>query len=226
MAKTKEKTREKILQSALKLFNSKGGVRITTNHIIADLSISPGTLYYYFHNKEEIIRAHFCDIGEKFYKIFSQKNVYSLEIFIQDLEKIYNIYYEYRYFYLNIIPLLNKDPLLAKAYRENYIEKKKIIESYICGFIENGVIRKDMNQFLGESPYKELFQESMWIITDYWLSFHHASKDKLTKKDIHKGISQILLLLKPWLNEKAAMELDSYLKIHLKKYNPQVGSVI
>ena len=49
------KTRDRILNAALELFNQQGERKVTTNHIAAHLDMSPGNLYYHFKNKQEII---------------------------------------------------------------------------------------------------------------------------------------------------------------------------
>lgn len=56
-ARTRGRTGVRILEAALELFNRDGAGRVTTNHIAAHLSISPGNLYYWYPDKQAIIRA-------------------------------------------------------------------------------------------------------------------------------------------------------------------------
>ena len=60
MAKeSRPNTYNRIVDASLVLFNEEGERNISTNHIAAHLSISPGNLYYHFRNKDEIIMQLF-----------------------------------------------------------------------------------------------------------------------------------------------------------------------
>ncbi|SHL27652.1 TetR/AcrR family transcriptional regulator [Phytopseudomonas punonensis] len=53
------KTRDRILQATLQLFNERGEPNVSTLEIANELNISPGNLYYHFHGKEPLVLALF-----------------------------------------------------------------------------------------------------------------------------------------------------------------------
>ena len=49
------KTRDRILEASLQLFNEGGLAVVSTNRIATEVGMSPGNLYYHFKNKERIV---------------------------------------------------------------------------------------------------------------------------------------------------------------------------
>jgi len=57
--KAPRRTAERILEVTLELFNRFGEPNVSTTLISAELSISPGNLYYHYPAKDELINALF-----------------------------------------------------------------------------------------------------------------------------------------------------------------------
>ena len=62
--KAPRRTRERILELSLRLFNEFGEPNITTTVIAEEMNISPGNLYYHYPAKDELINALFNRRGE------------------------------------------------------------------------------------------------------------------------------------------------------------------
>ena len=103
------KTRDRILETALQLFNEQGEPNVSTLEIATEMGISPGNLYYHFHNKEEIVNALF---GE-----FEQEMAHLLDTITPPLNEAEDIWFflhlmfeliwKYRFFYYDISTLMS-----------------------------------------------------------------------------------------------------------------------
>lgn len=58
------KTRDRILECALHLFNQKGEPNVSTMEVANEMGISPGNLYYHFHGKEPLVLRSNASGGE------------------------------------------------------------------------------------------------------------------------------------------------------------------
>jgi AcrR family transcriptional regulator len=83
------KTKDKIIQISVDMFNKSGVVAVTTNHIAKELNISPGNLYFHFRNKEEIIRHIFNLMCQETYQVWRMKKGQRLLPPLELIEKNY-----------------------------------------------------------------------------------------------------------------------------------------
>ncbi|QIZ75545.1 TetR/AcrR family transcriptional regulator [Ferrimonas lipolytica] len=66
------KTRDRILEASINLFNRAGTVQVNCVDIAAELGISPGNLYYHFRGKEEILTALMAEFELALLKIYQR----------------------------------------------------------------------------------------------------------------------------------------------------------
>ncbi len=94
------KTQDRIIHAALALFNQHGEPNITTNHIAADLGISPGNLYYHFRNKEAIIHSIFDQYAQDLALAFdpSQPQEDTQALLQHYLDATFSLMWRYRFF--------------------------------------------------------------------------------------------------------------------------------
>lgn len=195
----KKNTKEIIVKRALEIFNEKGSHSVTTNHIADACGISPGNLYYHFKNKEEIIREIFSLITGEFSLIWSESTHIGEELtsFISKTRTMGDIYYRYRFFYLELPSLLSQDSELAKCYHENESEKHRIIAELIRMMAANRMIKAE----IGDAEIEAIVSSS-WVLTDFWLSYLYVSGEAVTPENVMRGMDNYLYFITPHLSQK------------------------
>ena len=114
------RTKGKILETSIKLFNEKKASNVSTVQISAAMEISPGNLYYYYANKEEVIRCiwqekmvgEIDDLMEQYEKIENSEQL--LDFFKEVIEHCIR----YRFFYTEMPTLFTNDSKLMGVYAE------------------------------------------------------------------------------------------------------------
>lgn len=189
------KTREKIIHTALKLFNQQGTKAISTNHIADEMGISIGNLYYYFKNKEEIIREILAQIAERSQDIWNvtDEQIQSFAF----MEKIYlhlsQIQYEFRFFHNEITALMMRDEVLKKRYQT--LHKLRFSELEL-------LIKKLMDMSYLEAEILDIYSnltESAWVIWTFWITHLEINQREVNEQEIRRGVEIIVDLFQPYM---------------------------
>ncbi len=204
------KTRDRILDVSLALFNSEGEAKQTAVDIANALDMSPGNLYYHFKGKEPIIEALFDRFEEEMQIILggSHGAVTSIEdnwVFIYIvLEEIY----DFRFFYRNVGDMMERYPGLASRFRKILAMKRQAIENVLGQLEKQNVV--DLDRRL-RAP---LVQQMLSTLT-FWLSHDLVEGgDRDGPPLIHDTVLQFMLLVVPYMGEAGADALDGMLERH------------
>jgi len=188
-------TKELILETALKLFNDRGIAAVTTNHIAHELGISPGSLYYHFGNKEEILRALFIKMInalDKSFKLDEDKDM-DLDYLGKFMRDNFKLTLSYPLFAREFVTLIQKDKDLHALFLKMKKKKHQDIESILNKLIvQNFLKRPD-----GGVTVSTLV-ELIWIVSFFWASHLSVSDLPLNQNTIEKGQEMVLNLLRPY----------------------------
>lgn len=193
------KTRDKIIHTSLKLFNQQGTKAISTNHIADEMGISIGNLYYYFKNKEEIIREIFVQIAERSQDLWNvtEEQIHSFAF----MEKIYlqlsQIQYEFRFFHNEITALLMRDEVLKKRYHTLHQLRFSELEQLIKQLMEMNYLKPEVLEV-----YSDLTQAA-WVIWTFWITHLEISQREINEQEIRRGVEILVGLYQPFMTDIA-----------------------
>ncbi len=195
------KTRDKIIQASIELFNEQGERNVTTNHIAAHLGISPGNLYYHFRNKEDIILSIYEEYARNLLlDTFPQVNpeMKPLDTIILYMDAVFQALMKFRFFYANLPVLLAKNPLL----HEKYVEVQHTISKRLSEMLQS-LREADMMTF--EDDELADIVSILRLINTFWLSFYQTQNENTEINDsvFLEGVLKILVLLRPYITASA-----------------------
>ncbi len=198
------KTRDKIIQASIELFNEQGERNITTNHIAAHLGISPGNLYYHFRNKEDIILSIYEEYArnlllDTFPKVNPEMK--PLDTILLYMDAVFQALMKFRFLYANLPVLLAKNPLL----HEKYVEVQHIISGRLSEML---VSLRDADMMEFEDDELADIVSILRLINTFWLSFYQTqTKDtEINDSVFFEGVLKILVLLRPYITDSAKAE--------------------
>ena len=194
--KPKRRTRERILEASLRLFNEFGEPNVTTTVIADDLNISPGNLYYHFHSKDEIVNALFAEFEREIEETLAAParrapNVEDMWLF---LHLLFEAIWTYRFLYRDMDDLLSRNRLLEVHFKQILAHKVKTAAALCEGLVATG----EMQASRGEL---QALATNMAVIATYWLPFEYA-RDPRRRDAVNglgRGVYQVMSMMAPFL---------------------------
>ncbi len=191
------KTRERILEAALTLFNRDGFAKVTTARIAAEVGISEGNLWYHFRTKRDLVMSLWEQLAES---IQVRMNVEStpetvLDDFITYSRRTYREMWDFRFLYRDRAEYGRVDDELEGRLREEVVERgHALLERFIRDMIEAGHMKAKEAEIRGITV-------NIWIVVRYWLDYLHESRGITAVEPLHirAGMEQHLALFLPYM---------------------------
>lgn len=195
----RSRTRDRVLDVALALFNERGADRVTTAEIAGAAGINEGNLYYYFQKKEQIALALF--------EFFAAALIATAERAIEDpadpasyaayQRGWFELMWDYRLFYRDGAALRAMAPNLRARLAELTLRGQAEVRRVFGLMREHGFMRasdEDIDVLIG----------NLWIVSSYWMDFRIVEHGApVTPEDLAWGFRQVERLARPYLTEAA-----------------------
>ncbi len=198
------KTRQRILDTALILFNERGESTVSTNHIADELEISPGNLYYHYRNKDDIIEQLFQRFEERMdlALVVPEGRAITLEDVWLQLHLVFECIWDYRFLYRDLVNILSRNRSLRLRFAR--ILKRGSINSHgiMKGLNESGAMRASAAEIEGLST-------NILVLATFWLNYAGIRGEKDEQKAIQQGIVQVMMLVSPFLRDNERLHLHT-----------------
>lgn len=216
--KAPRRTRERILELSLRLFNDFGEPNITTTVIAEEMNISPGNLYYHFRNKDDIVNSIFVQFEGEIGRMLAvpadrSPNIEDVWLY---LHLIFELVWRYRFFYRDLSDLLSRNRKLELHFKQILAHKIKVAQQ-LCEGLRN-------DQALAASDTEiDALATNMVVVATYWLSYEYVRNPrKYTEQQamadaLARGCYQVLVLIGPYLRGETYTRFERLAAEHLKK---------
>jgi|TARA_B110000093_G_scaffold27175_1_gene26717 AcrR family transcriptional regulator len=202
------KTKKKILNTAVILYNESGIANVRNQDIAERAGMSLSNFNYHFGAKKDLIVAVFDLMFETL-----QKNVYGNSILVKEGQglTITKSYFEFQerfcFFYLDTPNILKMFPDLNEKVQKQIEESYQIIKNLNYLAIGMGMMKPEPEDNPGS--YDQLMRH-IWIHNHFWFANSRIinSEDNLVKK----GIESLFNLCYPYLTKKGVLSYKQFIK--------------
>lgn len=201
----KVKTRDRILDTSLALFNTVGEPNVTTLLISDELNISPGNLYYHFKSKGDIVTELFGRYEDELSDLVTVPEDADISLDQQGifLHLLFEAIARYRFLYQDLVNVLSRYDNLQTRFRR-LLRKKETAFRTICTSLQRQGLMNISSQEL------DALCEQLTLTICYWISYDSLSHlDDRESVDPGRGVFQMMHLLAPYLTEDERLQVQA-----------------
>ena len=204
--KRPRQTRERILETALAMFNEFGEHSVATTSIAFEMGISPGNLYYHYHSKDEIVRDLFDQFRREIEATLAapDERLPNAEDCWLFLHLVFEAIGKYRFVYRDLNDLIARYHVIEVQFRRILAHKKRVAEQILGGLVKGGQMRAE--------PGNRGAAQNVTMMATYWLSFEFARdpRGSRTTATLARGVFHVMSLAAPYLEPARARAVRSF----------------
>lgn len=201
------RTRDRILDTALELFNRRGPDRVTTAEIALAVDINEGNLYYHFRTKESLVLALFARFEADAMMLVATvdgADEGAAATYAGFLRQWFSLVWNYRFLFRDLVGLIALAPSLVEPVR-TISAAMRLAVGDIVGRMQNaGLVT------IPESE-RDAVLTNLWIVSTYWAAYLNLQEgvSEFGQQQLDWGLQQVSSLFRPYLSAEAVAELEA-----------------
>src|SRR2546421_7208894 len=203
--KRPRRTRERILETALVLFNRLGEPNVTTADIATEMGISPGNLYYHFRNKDQIIAELFGAFERSLDPLLAEPKGRTAGVeelwFLMHL--LFEAILECRFLFRDLDEILSRNAKLASRFARIMGHGVRTVIDLCRGMVATGAMRASELEIAA-------LADNAALVATYWISYQNISAARRSQASVNldRAVYQVLSLIAPYLRGDDRALLD------------------
>lgn len=189
------KTRERILQCTLQLFNEQGEPNVTTLDIANELDISPGNLYYHFRGKEVLVDsllARFLEQTGELVTLQADPHELSPEDYWLFMHLLFEAIIRYRFLFLDQSNLMGRYTQVQRAMHHWHEALRASLRDMLMALREE-------ERLVGDEFELEGLLDCLCQTFLFWIEYQRVRQ--LDEADPNAAVRQLFGLMLPYLDE-------------------------
>jgi AcrR family transcriptional regulator len=215
--KAPRRTRERILEVSLRLFNAQGEPNVTTSAIADEMNISPGNLYYHFRNKDDIVNALFEQYEREIDTLLElpagrRADVEDAWLF---LHLLFETIWRHRFVYRDLTDLLTRNRRVETRFKQIVERKARAARTLCVGLAATGQLRATEFEI-------DALATNMVVVATWWLSYEYVRHARRFGEPGHeaaalaRGAFQVLALTGAYLDGDARTLFERLAREYVK----------
>jgi AcrR family transcriptional regulator len=203
--KRPRRTRERIVETSLVMFNRLGEPNVTTADIADEMGISPGNLYYHFRNKDEIVGELFAALERRLDALLDPRvsGVVDVEDLWLFLHLLFEAMWEYRFLYRDLDEILSRSRGLSTRFASIMRRGTATVSALCRSMVDDGTMRASEREIAA-------IADNVALVATFWISYQRiaAQQPDAAAVSLDRAAYQVLSLIAPFLQGTSRALLD------------------
>jgi AcrR family transcriptional regulator len=207
------RTRQRILDATLTLYNERGEPQVSTSLIAAELGISAGNLHYHFRRKDELSAALLDRFVSEFDALLPPPGWRADHV--EDawllLHLLLETMWRYRFLFRDLSGVMSRDRRAGQRLATVFERAVGVSRGICLGLVEQGVMTATGAEI-------DALSGNITVVALYWLSFESVRHPRLSPegRGMSRGAYQVLMLVAPFLQPDARLHLEQLAGSYLR----------